>query len=112
MGYFLITAWNNGSYHKTGGGYGLRVSTINIKKYFNEKWKTVFIKLNGEKQYINVNVNKKSFGDGKCGELIKKDIGKWLIKNNKVNWIKGCPPEFKMIHLTDNKFRVEFQKKI
>jgi hypothetical protein len=35
----IVTAWNNGKYHKTGAGYGFKVSIEDRDKYFKKDWK-------------------------------------------------------------------------
>ena len=105
----IVTAWNNGKHHQSGAGYGLKLSIVDRDLYFNRGWGNALIRLQGESSNISVNINKMSFWDIRCRELISKDIGKWLIKNKKTPWAKGHPPKMAMEHLTQNIFEVTFK---
>jgi hypothetical protein len=67
-----------------------------------------YLKLEGEKGEALVNINKNSFWTPKCGELISKDLGIYLIKNKKAPWNRGHPP--RMEHISNNRVRVKFIK--
>ncbi len=101
-----VTAWNNGAHHSTGNGYGLKVDIKDRDKYFRKDWKNALLELEGEPKEITVNVDKSSFWDPTCRELISKEIGIWLIKNGKAPWPKGCPPKMRMEHIGDARFKV------
>ncbi|UEL46438.1 hypothetical protein [Terrisporobacter hibernicus] len=101
------TIWNNGKYYETGAGYGIKIDERDRDKYIKKEWTYLQILLEGEENFIEVNINKRSFWGG-CSEIINKEIGKWLIKNNKGRWGKNNPPKVKLILLEENKFRIEF----
>ena len=42
------TAWNNGSHHASGAGYGLRVSGEDRDRYSDRDWSEVVFDLDGE----------------------------------------------------------------
>ncbi|MBL7183887.1 MAG: hypothetical protein ISS50_05495 [Anaerolineae bacterium] len=105
----IVTAWNNGKHHPTGAGYGLKVEAKDRDRYFRKEWRNVFLKLEGEVEEVVVNVDKPSFWDPTCRELINKEIGVWLIKNGKAPWPKGHPPKMRMVHLDANRFEVGFE---
>jgi len=102
----IVTAWNNGEYRQSGAGYGLKISVDDRDRFFDLKWETVILELDGYHQPIEVNVNKPSFWGPKCRELILKDIGIWLRQRGLAPWPKGKPPKLEMAHLDANRFQV------
>ena len=89
----LVTAWNNGRHHKSGAGYGLKISNDDRDRFFDRTAKTITIELpNGHR--FDVNIDKQSFWGTACRELISKEIGEWLIDNGLAPWPKGKPPRF------------------
>jgi len=103
----IVTAWNNGQHHSTGAGYGFKVDVNDRDKYFSRNWENVILVLSGESKEIVVNINKPSFWNPICKELISKDIGIWLIKNRKAPWAKGNPPKIQMEPIGGNRFKVK-----
>jgi hypothetical protein len=101
------TAWNNGSYHDTGAGYGLKIDIVDRDKYFRKEWKYILLSLPGSKKEIKINTGKASFWNQSCRELISQDIGKWLIQNNFAPWVVGKPPKFVLEHLDSNRFSLK-----
>ena len=79
--------WNNGTYNPSGAGYGIKIKQTDRDKYFNRDWMNVILELEDEKISILVNINKSSFWSN-CRELIKKEIGIWLIRHEKGTWEK------------------------
>lgn len=102
----IANAWNNGKHHQTGAGYGLKVNKQDRDQYFKRNWKSVFLQFEKDGVYVEVNIEKKSFWNSTCRELISKEIGLWLIKNGLAPWGKGYPPKLKLEHLYDNRFKV------
>jgi len=100
------TAWNNGKHHASGAGYGIKISRVDRDKYFNKKWKYIYISLPGVSKKILVNVDKSSFWNDPCRELIKKEIGIWLISNKFAPWALGNPPVFDVKKKHDNYFEL------
>ena len=105
---FPATAWNNGAWHRTGAGYGLKISSKDRDRYFERDWSTVTLRLLGEQtsRVAEANVAKSSFWDGTCRELIAAEIGRWFIENGFDGWIRGTPPRFRMRPLTQREFEV------
>ena len=88
-----VTAWNNGSHHSSGAGYGLKIGIRDRDAYFDPGAESVTLRLpNGEK--IEVNTAKASFWSETCRELIHIEIGQWLIEKGHAPWPKGSPPKF------------------
>ena len=105
---FPATAWNNGARHRTGAGYGLKISSEDRDRYFERDWNTVTLRLVGERtsRVAEANVAKSSFWDGTCRELIAAEIGRWFIENGFDRWTRGTPPRFRMRPLTQREFEV------
>jgi hypothetical protein len=102
----VVTAWNNGKHHENGSGYGFSISEKDRDKHINPEWKELLIRLDGNGDFIKVNIDKK-FWHG-CKALIKKGIGIWLIDNNKAPWEKGAPPKILLTQIEGNKFKASF----
>lgn len=100
------TIWNNGDYNQSGAGYGIKIKELDRDKFFSREWQSVFLKLEGQNDKIEVNIGKLSFWGIVCRELIKKEIGLWLIKNNQGTWDKGHPPTVKLEPTGKQQFNV------
>lgn len=84
----------------------MKISVDDRRKYFKRYWKSILLKLPERASWVVINVKKKSFWDGNCGELINGEIGKWLLKNNFAPWVLNSPPKFKLLKLKGRKFIV------
>ena len=104
---FITKTWNNGHRHASGAGYGIKITMQDREQFFNRSWQTVILHLSGNTSPIEVNVDKPSFWNRTCGELIKKDIGSWLLRNNCEVGTPGWPFEVRMIVIGDRGFKVE-----
>jgi hypothetical protein len=104
---FITKTWNNGHYHSSGAGYGLKITLQDREQFFERNWQRVILHLDGYSMPVEVNVAKASFWNMACGELIKKDIGIWLQRNNRARWPSGQPFEVKMTVVGDREFKVE-----
>lgn len=100
----VVTAWNNGSHHPSGSGYGLKISSSDRDRYFKREWDHVIFELEGRHSTVKVNVSKKSFWGKSCRELISAEIGKWLWQEGFAFWKKGEPPKLKLEPVGDNRF--------
>ena len=105
---FRATAWNNGAWRDTGAGYGLKISAEDRDRHFERDWDTVTLRLLGEQtnRVAEANVAKASFWGSQCRELIKLEIGQWLIENGCCRWPLNAPPRFRMRPLADREFEV------
>jgi hypothetical protein len=101
------TVWNNGAYHSSGAGYGIKIRQVDRDKYFDRNWNNVVLELGNKKTLVSVNINKSSFWSD-CRELINKEIGIWLIHYGKGTWKKGKPPKVEIEQIVDNKFSINF----
>lgn len=105
---FTATAWNNGSWSRTGAGYGLKISSEDRDRHVDRDWAAVTLHLIGERtsRVAEANVAKGSFWDGTCRLFIKVEIGQWFIDNGLDRWTRGAPPRFRMRPLGQREFAV------
>jgi hypothetical protein len=102
----IVTAWNNGSHHTDGNGYGLKINQRDRDAFFKRAWGTIMVELPGESSPVEINIDKDSFWNETCRELISVRIGKWLIKNKLTPWLKGNPPRLTLTPIAGNRFRL------
>jgi hypothetical protein len=102
----IVTAWNNGKHHKSGAGYGLKLTINDREKYFHREWYYVIIRFGDSNQETKVNIKKLSFWGDACRELINIDIGKWFLKQGMAPWPKGLPPKLRLEPISGNMFLV------
>ena len=71
------SVWNNG-----GSGWGLRVlGGLKVRHlHFRRSHSPVLIELDGK--WCDPNVDKDSFWNENCGELIRKPLSDWINKHN------------------------------
>lgn len=96
-----VTAWTNG---KT--GYGIKIAKCDRDKYFKPEWEKVSVTLPNGKLAIT-NVDKKSFWNDTCRELISFEFRNWFKDAGIINWQKGNPPNFELVPIDDKKFKLE-----
>jgi hypothetical protein len=89
---FEAVAWNNG---KT--GYGLKISARNRDAFLRREWRTIDLHLAGRSEPIKVNIDKSSFWNDTCRELISKEIGTWFEECGLAPWPKGHPPKLRLV---------------
>jgi hypothetical protein len=101
------TAWNNGSFHSSGAGYGFKVPIDDRDRFFERSWGSVVVELPLNNEFIEVilNIDKESFWSESCRELISKKIGQWLISQKFAQWPKGEPPKFNVRLVSQGRFR-------
>lgn len=103
----IVKAWNNGAHNRNGSGYGLKVSIADRDEFFKPEWKTILLELPGVDQPVEINIDKPSFWNETCRELISVEIGKWLRRNGLAPWPMGNPPFLVLEPVAENRFRVE-----
>lgn len=111
---FACRAWNNGSWLRSGAGYGIKIPKRERDAIFNPAWKNVILEFprGNVPQKATVNIAKKSFWTDACRELICKEIGLWLISKGLAPWPKGKPPVLCVEVVRDNHFRVTHAKAV
>lgn len=99
----IWTAWTSGN-----SGFGMKISISDRDKYFKRKWGVVKLELPQGNNFIHCtpNIDKDSFWNDTCRELIAKEIGGWLKDNGYYPWKKGKPSKFEAEHIKDNMFRI------
>jgi hypothetical protein len=102
------TAWNNGSHHASGAGYGLRISEEDRDRYFNRNWQHVVFDLGGEAE-ATVRLSESFWRS--CSELRSAQIGRWFRRNGLAPWPKGDPPAFAIEHVAHNRFVVSLPRR-
>lgn len=102
----IVNAWNRGDHRPDRNGYGLKIDRLDRDRYFVREWGTILMELEGEAQPVEVNIDKDSFWNSTCRELISVKIGKWLIKNGLAPWPFRKPPVLEMIHIRERHFRL------
>lgn len=100
----IVKAWNNGSHHSDGNGFGIKISIQDRDLYFDPSWKTITVELEDRNVPVEVNIDKASFWNTTCRELINKEIGKWLIDHHLDQWQYRQPPELELIKIGERKF--------
>ena len=102
----IWTAWNNGSYHASGAGYGFKVDANDRDRYFRHNWGTVFVELPRGLTFARaeVNVTKSSFWVPQCDELISQVIGRWLLDEGYAPWPQSASPKFEVDPAGDRRF--------
>jgi hypothetical protein len=97
----IVTGWNNGD-----TGYGIKIDMPDRKKFFRKERKSIVLELEGESLPIEVNTDKPSYWRPECGELISKEIRKWLTKNGLFTWPYREPPKLRLEPLSNCLFRL------
>jgi hypothetical protein len=102
------TAWNNGANHKSGAGYGFKIDACDRDQFFNRDWKSITVSLPNPSAAIEVeiNIDKASFWNETCRELIDREIGQWLLNNQHAPWPLRNPPKFAVKHIADRYFAI------
>jgi hypothetical protein len=105
---FMAVAWNNGSYHATGAGYGLKISVADRDAYLRREWGTIALHLRGGRhpQPVTIDIRNDSLWNNTCRELRSKHIGLWLIDTGLTPWSKGYPPQFLLTVRSERAFDV------
>ncbi len=102
-----VTAWNNGSHHNSGAGYGFKLTCEDRDRFFKNEWGKIYLRLPGSGEEVEVNIDKDSFWNDSCRELISKEIGVWLISSGLAPWKTGQPPKLILEQKHENHFEVK-----
>ena len=102
----IVKAWNNGAHNPNGNGYGLKLNSSDRDLNFKREVKTILIELESDSIPAEVNIDKASFWNQTCKELISAKVGKWLIKNGLAPWPVGKPPLLELTQISGCQFRL------
>jgi hypothetical protein len=97
------TGWNNGAWHKSGAGYGIKIDKNDRDHFFREAWSDVQIEL--PSGVITTVPISKSFWK-QCSELRSQDVGLWMIRVGFAPWKTGTPPVLKLEPVGGQVFRL------
>lgn len=100
----IVTAWNNGDHNQSGAGYGIKISTEDRDQFFKRAWRSVILEFEGTTVQAEVNIDKPSFWNPQCRELIKQEIGIWLRANGLSSWPPDDPPRLSLEQLSNRRF--------
>ena len=103
----IVSAWNNGSQHPSGAGYGLKIALSDRDCHFKREWRSIILELEGKPSPVEVNINKEPFWGNTCRELISLGIGKWLYQTGLAPWPKGYSPKLLLKPLGNNRFSLK-----
>jgi len=101
-----VTAWNNGSHHASGAGYGIKLSVADRDANMDRGWKKITLEFEGSPRTTEVNIDKVSFWNETCRELIDKEIGMWLKSNGLDQWPRGNPPKLRLEAISRGRFKL------
>lgn len=100
----IVTAWNEGKYASSGGGYGLRFSAKDRDRHLRRDWGTIRLRVQEQPEtWVEANVDKDCFWKKEI-TIIDQSIGQWLLKKGYARWVPHHPPKFMLTHLRHNEF--------
>jgi len=95
--------WNNGKFHKSGAGFGIKINKKDRDRYFRTEWESIVLDIEEDIE-IKVNLSP-SFWHG-CTEFRNIRIGQYMIDKELVPWQKGNPPKFELEPLSERRFKL------
>jgi hypothetical protein len=99
------TAWNVGSYLKSGGGYGFHISKADRDQYLDRRLRRARFLITEPDVWAEANIDKDGFW-GEHTVMINKSLGQWFLRKGYARWVPGEPPVFRLEPLGENRFRV------
>lgn len=100
----LVSGWKSGKFvPRQPVALGLRIGPRNVEHFFDKAWGVVLVEIGGETIPVKL---RKTFWTT-CPELRSPAIGAWMRKKGLVPWLKGRPPEMRLIPIGGNRFRLE-----
>lgn len=65
----IVTAWSNGKFGRTQTTHGLKVKAADRDRYFDQRWKSAVLELEGRPKPVIVHVGKRSFWNAQGKKL-------------------------------------------
>jgi hypothetical protein len=106
MPILITTAWKGGT-----NGYGLKLSKSDRDRYFNRRQRFVTLSLPTGEHAI-ANIDKPSFWNDTCRELICSAIGHWFLSEGIAPWPHGHPSQIALILKGEGEFEVTLASKL
>lgn len=98
-----VSAWKSGKFgSRKGGTWGVRIGRKDAKRYFDKRWKTVILDLDGFLHSVRVSG---TFWTT-CPELRNAAIGNWLTRHGLTPWPRRKPPKLELLPLASNRFKL------
>src|SRR5438128_1051802 len=94
------SAWNDGA-----NTYGIRVGMSNRDRYFDPTWKVIEVEIDGRSHQFALTPG---FWN-QCPEFRDRGstvIREWLRLHHTLDWPSGNPPQFELVSLGSNRFRL------
>jgi hypothetical protein len=98
------TAWSNGSPSRSGAGYGLKINPQDRDRFFDRDWVNVVVELPSEGA---TSISLSSSFWRRCSELRSAAVGRWLLRAGLAPWPRGEPPNFTLMPVGGNRFKVD-----
>ena len=103
----LVTAWNNGWFHRNGAGYGLRIEAADRERYFSVRWNAIRLSLPGDPLEVEINTDNSLFRLSDYGVLVSKAFGQWMIAQGSAPWLAHETPRFVLEPGEANRFSLQ-----
>jgi hypothetical protein len=105
------TAWKGGAGSLlSGGGYGIKIKIGDRDEFFRREWGNVQLIIPGIDIPVSVNIDKDSFWNDTCHELISTHLGRWMLSEGLAPWRKGHPPRIVLRRIAPAVFEVHSDK--
>lgn len=103
-----VSGWKNGRFRKGSSIHlGIRVGRENARRFFDPKWTSVLVELDGASVAVNI-----TSGFWKqCPELRSPAIGDWMADRGLVPWNAGNPPKLLLTPTGVRRFRLSLELK-
>jgi hypothetical protein len=91
----IVSAW-------LGGTYGIHVGKENAQKWFSKEWTSIEVDV--DNRFYSFSLSPTFWTT--CPEFRGGPIPHWLEMQGLLSWPKRNPPQFELIPLEENKFRL------
>jgi hypothetical protein len=100
----IVSGWSNSTpNNRTGAGYGIRIKFCDRDRYFQRSWGSVDVVLD-DGEIARASLPEKFWTT--CPELKSSVIGRWMLRQGVVPWVKGKPPRSNLEPIGDRRFRL------